>query len=818
MKAQQFLSHLFILTILLILGSCGSDFQASFQRDLDFNAGWKFHSGDLDGATDAGLNVSDWVSVHLPHDWSIMDYEIQDSIHQGPFYKNLPGGEDVGYLRDGIAWYRKEFITPKDLDQKRVILSFDGVQSQAELWVNGEKLADHVYGYTPFKVDISPALRAPGEANVIAMKTANPGENSRWFAGAGICRELKISVLNPVSIDPWGIFVTTPSVSKENAEVHLEASVSNELETATEVQLEVKIFAADREHNKLQSYTIIADPGATVSLFTTMEIENPALWSPEQPVLYNAEVSLLADGREVDHYTLHFGIRSIKYSSEDGFLLNGEEILMKGACMHHDNGLLGAAAFKDAEYRRVQRMKVNGYNAIRTSHNPPSEFFLNACDEIGMLVIDESFDHWVLPKRPNDYSNFFQDWHIRDIQSMVYRDRNHPSVVMWSFGNEVQERANPEGIEIANSLVDAIREVDDTRPVTQAICGFWDNPGKEWDYSAGAFSMLDMGGYNYQFLNYEPDHSKHPDRLMYGSESVAQHAWENWEMVKRHKYVVGDFVWTGMDYIGESGIGHHRLVHSDTKGPNFLKAWPWYIAWCGDIDILGNKKPQSYYRDILWEESKLELMVVRPVPEGMKSELSYWGWYDELPMWNWEGHEGQKIRVKIYSSYPEVKLELNGEIVGSRILDSTDCYVAEFELPYSAGELKAIGIQGGKEKESLTLTTTGEAAQLHIEPEVHQINTDKNSLVFLPVSSRDAEGNNVLSSVNELEVTVAGPAVLQAAGNASPEHEGSFTDASFSLFRGRGMVILRSTGEPGEIIVEVSSRDLQPASVTLMAK
>ncbi|MCK4748449.1 MAG: glycoside hydrolase family 2, partial [Bacteroidales bacterium] len=375
-----------------------------------------------------------------------------------------------------------------------------------------------------------------------------------------------------------------------------------------------------------------------------------------------------ANGEEVDRYQQLFGIRSIEYGVEDGFLLNGKEVLMKGACMHHDNGLLGAAAFKDAEYRRVQVMKENGYNAIRTSHNPPSEHFLNACDEIGMLVIDESFDHWVNPKRPNDYSNYFEEWHIKDVQAMVYRDRNHPSVVMWSFGNEVKERADPEGIEIGKTLKSLIKEVDNTRPVTQAVCFFWDNPGKEWDYSAGAFSMLDIGGYNYQFLEYESDHQLYSERLMYGSETFPAQAWENWEMVKRLKYVLGDFIWTGMDYIGESGIGHNRLVGDQPSRGSFLKPWPWYISWCGDIDILGNQKPQSYYRDILWEESKLEMMVVRPVPEGMRSVISMWGWYDELNSWNWEGFEGKPIKVKVYTSYPVVRLELNGEIIGTRTL------------------------------------------------------------------------------------------------------------------------------------------------------
>jgi len=817
MKTRKFTPRSLLYVLIPFLVSCGPDPNAKFFRDADFNSDWSFHLGELNSTALSDIDDADWLAVHLPHDWSIIDYEIQDSLHHGPFFKNLPEGQAVGYLRDGTAWYRKAYVSPEDLEGKRVYLGFDGVQTQTELWINDEKIGENVYGYTPFQFDITSALKDAGKINVIAVKTVNPGQNSRWFAGAGIYREVSISVLNPVSISPWGVFISTPTVSQEKAEVRVEVTSSNKTALPAELSFVLHAISPGGQKTTIQSQSLTAGPQSSTVLHASGHMENPALWSPEDPNLYKAEVVLLANGEEVDRYPLQFGVRSIEYSVEDGFLLNGQEILMKGACMHHDNGLLGAAAFKDAEYRRVRIMKENGYNAIRTSHNPPSEHFLDACDQYGMLVINESFDHWIEAKKPRDYSNYFEEWHVRDVQAMVYRDRNHPSVVMWSFGNEVKERADPEGVEIGLDLIKAIREVDDTRPVTQAICGFWDNPGKEWSYSEDAFSILDIGGYNYQFLNYEADHELYPDRLMYGSESVPQHAWENWEMVKRHKYVLGDFVWTGMDYIGESGIGHNRLVYENTEGPNMLKPWPWYIAWCGDIDILGNKKPQSFYRDILWGESKLEMMVVRPVPEGKKSELSYWGWYDEVPSWNWEGMEGLPIKVRVYSAYPEVELELNGVEAGSKTLDSLDRYVAEFELTYAPGELKAKGFQDGEEMESISINTTGEPVRLELEPELQKIAPDKNSLAFIQVISRDSRGQRVLENDWDLKVKVTGPATLQAAGNASPELQGSITDDTFSLFRGKGMIVLRSTGEAGEIVVEVSAGDLDPARISIRA-
>jgi len=816
-KNNSFL-RLLVIVLALVLSSCERDASKGYFREADFNDQWLFHMGDMSDPSKTGQDDSEWIPVHLPHDWSIIDYEIQDSLHEGPFYKNLPGGKDVGYLRDGFAWYKKEFISPKNIGDKHVILGFDGVQTQMVLWVNGILIGEHVYGYTPFQFDITSSLKEPGKSNLIEVKTANPGENSRWFAGAGIFRPVNLSVLNPVAISPWGVYVTTPDVSVDRATVNIEIELSNKQDSEVVVAGKILIFSPDSKQTTFVTDEVTVGANSKTTLIASGIISEPALWDINHPNLYRAEVRLEADGKELDSYHTNFGIRAIAYSVEDGFLLNGEEILMKGACMHHDNGLLGVAAFPDAEYRRVKRMKEYGYNAIRASHNPPSESFLNACDEIGILVIDESFDHWVKPKRTNDYSNYFKEWHIKDVQAMVYRDRNHPSVVMWSFGNEVKERADPEGVEIGRTLKKAIREVDDTRPVTQAVCEFWDNPGKEWDYSEGAFSMLDIAGYNYQFLNYESDHLKFPERMMYGSESVPQHAWENWEMVKRHHYVIGDFVWTGMDYIGESAIGHHYIVDKQaSEQSTFQKPWRWYVSWCGDIDILGNKKPQSYYRDVLWGESKLEILVTTPIPEEMESRISYWGWYDELNSWNWEGHEGKVIRVKVYSSYPEVKLELNGEDVGRMQIDSAHKFTALFELPYAPGELKATGIMDGTEIESVLLQTSGPASQLVLDEEMDVISADKNALAFINVQAMDQAGLIAPDDDSELSVKISGPAVLQAAGNAGPMQQGSFTDNTFQLCRGKGMVIVRSTGEPGTIHVEVSSKGLVPGSVSIKA-
>jgi len=820
MKLQVFyFSGILALAFTLSLPSCNRDAGSEYFRDADFNADWQFHMGDISDPSRSGGDESGWIPVHIPHDWGIIDYELQDSLHMGPFYKDLPGGASVGYLRDGTAWYRKEFVTPEKMKGKQIMLGFDGVQTQMELWVNGILIGEHVYGYTPFQFDIAPALNGPGENNVIAVKTVNTGDNSRWYAGAGIYRPVTLSVLQPVAVAPWGFYVTTPDVSADSATVNIEIEVSNNREAAVELIAEIHIVPPDHGLIQITSAkgTIDAGSESTLTAFTT--ISEPVLWNTDHPNLYSAELILKADGKEVDSYSTNFGIRSIAYSAEKGFLMNGEELLLKGACMHHDNGLLGAAAFRDAEYRRVKRMKENGYNAIRTSHNPPSASFLDACDEIGMVVMDESFDQWMKPKRPNDYSNYFEEWHMKDIQAMVYRDRNHPSVVMWSIGNEIPERADPDGIAIGKMLVRTIKAVDDTRPITQAVCAFWDQPGKGWDYTEGAFSMLDIGGYNYALMEYEPDHQKYPDRIMVGTESFPMQAWENWEMVKRHHYVIGDFVWTGLDYIGESGIGHNDLVDRSEKARGtFLKPWPWYVSWCGDIDILGNRKPQSLYRGVLWGEIKLEIVASTPVPEGKERRPSLWGWYDELNHWNWEGFEGRPISVKVYSSYPVVKLDLNGEEIGKIEIDSMDKYTALFEVPYAPGELKATGISEGVEMESVVLQTSAKASKLALNEEKSEISADRNALAYINVRATDKDGLLAAEDDSEVIVKLSGPAMLQAAGNADPVQQGSFTDQTFNLFRGKGLVIVRSSGKPGAINIEIGSAGLEPASVTIEAK
>lgn len=806
----------FILSQIFIY-SCSTNSDLLSYRHQDFNSDWLTSMGDIEGAEAEIFDDSDWEAVHLPHDWGIESYDVQDSLHTGPHFKYQAGGGEVGFLRDGITWYRKNFTLPELDNNQQVFIHFDGVQSMTKCWINGHLLGEHSYGYTPFHYNISPYLNPGGKPNVLTVRAVNPGENSRWHAGTGIYRQVRISLLNPVSADIWGTRISTPLVSEDKATVQIDAWIQNYSNENQNVRYSAKISSPDGriDHMEIQEIDIAA--GASVEVRMTKEIPKPLLWSPDHPDLYTAHIQIEDENHLIDRYDQRFGIRSITYTAEKGFLLNGKSLLLKGANMHHDNGLLGASAFKDAEYRRVRLMKENGFNAIRTAHNPPSAIFLDACDELGMLVIDEIFDAWAKPKRKHDYNVHFENNWKKDLQAMIQRDKNHPSVIMWSIGNEVPERALDSGLKITEDMIAEVKKLDISRPVTESICNFWDNPGMSWPDAQPAFELLDVSGYNYEWSKYEKDHQDYPDRVMYGSETFPLDAWENWNQALKHPWVIGGFVWTAMDYMGEAGIGHSAYIDpEESTGPK--TEWPWYVAWCGDIDILGNKKPQSYYRDVVWGNSHLEMMVHAPVPKGKKEFVSRWGWPDELNSWTWPEAEGEELEVRVFTNYSSVVLRLNGEEIGRKIMNPEDKITATFKTPYTPGELKVVAYDQERVMDSISLITAGTTAQITLEAERTIVHTENDELIYVQVKAIDEKGNWVPNDRSSVHVDVSGPGELLAAGNGSPWIQGNFADEQFELSQGRGQIIIRPLGSSGEIGIKVSSSQLSDSEIIVKVK
>jgi len=805
---------LFAATLLVSCNTQKPDFS---KRDQDFDSGWKFNRGDVSGAEMASFDDSQWLVLDLPHDWSIEDLPATEGKKQiGPFSEDSQGKGSTGHVVGGIGWYRKTFTLDKQSEDKKVQILFDGVYMNSEVWINGQSLGVHPYGYTPFYYDLTQFLKPSGEKNTLAVKVNNNGKNSRWYSGSGIYRHVNLIVTEKVHIHVWGISVITPEVNKEKATVKLNIKIANEAKESGKLRITTRLISPSNPENIEAVTTINPFSGDLADAEQVFELKNPALWSLDSPQLYQAITEVSFDGKIVDQQTTTFGIRSIEFSVEKGFLLNGENVLLKGGCMHHDNGPLGSATIDRAEERRVELMKKFGFNAIRTSHNPPSRQFLDACDRLGVLVIDEAFDQWQRPKNPEDYNLYFDKWHQQDLEAMIMRDRNHPSIVFWSIGNEINERVDSSGLEIRKKLSAIVKNIDSTRPVTEAICFFWDHPGYKWESTIPAFASLDVSGYNYKLDEYENDHKIAPERIMMGTESFPRQAFENWQMVKKYPYVIGDFVWTAMDYLGESGIGHSS-VKSDSKD-TFSMDWPWYNAYCGDIDICGFKKPQSYYRDVVWKISKLEMAVHSPIPSGMKELVSYWGWPDEQQSWNWAGSEGQKLQVNVYSNYPEVRLELNGKVIGTKPISSETKLTAAFDVPYEAGELKAIALKDGKEMESKILKTTGNPAKIRLTADRSELKANRNDLSYVTVEVVDETGALIPNANLPIRFKVEGAGELAAVENGDPADMKSFRSPQVTSFNGRCLVILRPSGTSGEIRLKAESAGLTGAEISVMTE
>ena len=470
---------------------------ATDSRVRNFDAEWRFLRGDAPAAEAPEFDDTAWRVLDVPHDWSIEDAPPPAApgfAAVGPFSPASAGGPSTGHTLGGTGWYRKHFKLDPASEGKLTSVMFDGIYMDSDVWLNGRHLGNHPYGYTAFAYDLTPHLKPPPNDNVLSVRVRNVGKNSRWYSGSGIYRHVTLTTTDPLHIAQWGVAVTTPRVSKSSATVKVVTTVENSRADEAEVRLLVKLTGADGQTLHSTETTARITAKGRVEIPLSLEVGTPDLWSPESPKICHAEVRVMAGDAIIDQTTTAFGIREIRFSVENGFSLNGEPIKLRGACLHHDNGPLGAVAIDRAEERRVELMKAQGYNAIRTSHNPPSGVFLDACDRLGMLVMDEAFDCWEKGKNPDDYGKYFTDWWQRDLAAMILRDRNHPSVILWSIGNEIPQRADERGYVIAKNLADEVRRLDPTRPVTEGVCNFWDQPGRPWSDTDKAFTFLDVGG------------------------------------------------------------------------------------------------------------------------------------------------------------------------------------------------------------------------------------------------------------------------------------------------------------------------------------
>jgi len=715
-----------------------------------FDSGWQFALNDS----------TRWRPVDLPHDWSV----------EGSFDKEAPAGNDGAYLPTGKGWYRKSFTLDKAIQNQRLRLYFEGVYMNAEVYVNGSKAGGHPYGYSSFFVDITPYVKTG--KNEVEVRVDNAQQkNCRWYSGSGIYRHVWLLTTPRQYIDEWSVSVTTPDIH------------------TVDIKAEV-----------------VTEDGRRKPVSKRLSVENPRLWTPDDPYLYTTTIEAGGDVLPVT-----YGIRTVTFSADKGLLLNGKPIVLNGGCVHHDNGILGAAAFDAAEYRKVRLLKEAGFNAVRTSHNVPSEAFLRACDELGLLVIDEAFDGWREKKNTHDYATLIDQWWQEDLKAMVLRDRNHPSIFCWSIGNEVIERKKIEVVKTAHQMATLCRQLDEQqRPVTSALAA-WDN---DWDIYDPLAAEHDIVGYNYMIHKAEGDHQRVPERVMMQTESYPRDVYKNYRMTTDHTYVIGDFVWTAIDYLGESGIGRW-YYQGEVGGEHWTQPlYPWHAAYCGDIDLTGLRKPVSHRRSMLWNADGEHLYMAVREPDGYRGEVktTMWGTWPTFESWNWAGHEGKPIDVEVYAHYPKVRLTLNGQVVAEQAVTDGQ---ATFTLPYQPGTLKAEGLDGQEVKESRSLTTAGEPVAMRLTADHQPLKADGQDLAFVTVELVDANGMVNPTAANRLKASVSGPATIVAFGNADIKDCDPYTDSQHQAWKGRALLVLRSTGKKGKVTVSIQGEQLKTATLRL---
>jgi len=797
-----------VITAVFLFLACNfsarSQNHPSTSRKQLFDYNWKFFLGDSAAAGTKDYNDEHWRKLDLPHDWSI----------EGEINSKNPTKGSGGYFPAGIGWYRKTFKAPVEWKGKNVSIYFEGVYMNSEVFINGKSLGVYPYGYSSFSYNLSPYLDFNGD-NVIAVRVDNSQQlNSRWYSGSGIYRHVWMIATDPVHVANWGVAVTTPNVSSKMAAVQVKTLVRNETHSPQSIVLNTQLWGADAKNAGKNQLKLELPANDEKEVVQTIKVAGPLLWTPETPHIYVAQVQVLKDKKVLDETKTNFGIRSIKFSADSGFQLNGKIVKLNGGCVHHDNGCLGAVAFDRAEERRIELLKAAGFNAVRTSHNPPSEAFLDACDRLGLLVMDEAFDCWRVGKNMHDYSVSFDKWWKRDLEAMVLRDRNHPSVIMWSIGNEIPERGTPESVKTAKMLAAAIKKIDTVRPVTSAIV----ENGKPWPTLDSLMAAHDVGGYNYHLGAAPSDHKRVPSRIIVQTESYPRDAFVNWDLVTNNNYVIGDFVWTAMDYLGESGIG--RWYYSgDVPGEHWENdLFPWHGAYCGDVDITGWRKPISHYRNILYNHTEKLYMAVRePAPDPLEIKETWWSVWPTWESWTWPGDVGKPLTVDVYSKYPSVRLYLNDKLIAEKPTAVAQQHKAEFTLPYSPGRLKAVGVENEKEVETTILQTSGDAAKIKLTADRKEITADGQDLCYINVEITDSAGVLQPNASNRLVFKAEGPGVVFGVANGDMKDTDPYKADTRKAWHGRALVVIKSTHNAGDIKLRVSSAGLSGATLNIRA-
>ncbi|MFJ8194111.1 glycoside hydrolase family 2 TIM barrel-domain containing protein [Streptomyces sp. NPDC096094] len=816
----------------------------------DFNSDWSYRRKVTPFQELGGTTGADWAPVTLPHDALITTERHAEAPH----------GHTNGYFDGGAFEYRKVFAAPEEYRGRLVFLEFDGVYRDAVVFVNGALAGRHANGYSRFVVRVDPHLRF-GDDNEVLV-SCRTHLDSRWYAGCGIHRDVRLIVKNQAHLAVDGVRVTTPDADEDEAVVEIAARVRN----AGPVTSTLRLTAVVRDKDGVET----AQGSAPVTLLPTDQetarlrllVDRPRLWSAETPTRYFAHVRLSNGDLTVDEVLIPFGIRTIRVDARRGLRVNGSEVKLRGACIHGDNGPLGAAAIGRAEERKIELLKAAGFNAIRSSHHPASSALLDACDRIGMYVMDESFDMWTQGKSDFDYSADFPEWWERDLEAMVAKDFNHPSVIFYSIGNEIPETGSPDGGRWSRRLAEKLRALDGTRLVTNGINGFVSvldlvldgmpkrraeakaagAPGEEQSPSGvngmmnsvgemmgqitaspivserteEAFAALDVAGMNYGESRYALDRELFPDRVIVGTETWPAVIDRNWDLVKQYPHVIGDFTWTGLDYLGETGIGVVKYADSADGSQGFSTPYPGLTAYCGDLDLTGHRRPVSYYREIVFGlRTEPYIAVRRPERHGVPVAMATpWSWSDSLSSWSWRGFEGAPVHVEVYADADEVELLLDGEVVDRRPVGTERAFQADFDMLYRPGELVAVAYREGVETGRTSLTPAGDTLELTLTTDRRELLAGTADLAFVAIALTDGAGVVHSTCDREVHVTVSGSGTLQGLGSGAPVTEEVFHSGFRHTFDGRALAVIRPSGT-GTITVEAEAKGCAPARLTL---
>jgi len=807
MKQNRCLTILFFIILLWIPDLANG--QASFGKSELINDGWLFRLKDEAEAYKTDYKDNNWRKLDLPHDWSI----------EGTLSPTL--ASCTGYLPGGIAWYRKKLDIPAELSGKKVFIYFEGVYNRSSVYINGQLLGSRPNGYVSFAYDLTPYLKF-GEPNTIAVRVDHSQyADSRWYTGSGIYRNVWLVTSEPTHFDMWGVTYQTRQVTDKEALVQVTADVKNE--TGKEAELKVvmqwldlsgKIVAQQTQKKKV--------PAGMINKFSSvLTVKNHILWSTETPHLYQLKTLLYANDKIVDETLFKTGIRTMKYDANKGFALNGKWMKMKGVCIHHDAGVLGSAVPRQVWERRLKTLKSLGCNAIRMSHNLQAPDLYELCDELGFLVMDEGFDEFEFPKKKwlagwnngepgfQGTFDFFEEWSDRDVASMVLRDRNHPSVILWSIGNEVDYPNDPYSHPILNGsefnqpvsggydpkkpnaerlgpigkrLSGVIRSIDTSRMVTGALAGVIMT--NETDYP----KYLDVVGYNYTENRYAEDHKKFPGRIIYGSENG--HSFGSWKAVRDNEYIFGQFIWTGFDYLGESN------------------AWPSRGFNSGMIDLAGFMKPRGYFRKAMWSEDPMTYIGTTRLGRGGRRGLSD----SAQPVWNYK--EGDTIRVVCYTNCPQSQLSLNGEPIGSPKNQDDNTGIISWDIPFKPGKLEVTGLIDKKAVAWFSIQTSGRSHTIIATTDKTRLSANKD-LSHITLQIVDSNGVQVMLADDEVTCTVSGPARLLGMESANNSDMTNYRDNSQRVYNGRMLAYLQTTGSPGKVNITFSAPWLKSAEVTL---